>query len=108
MELILVFIVLAVITASFRFFGLKYYKKISAEEALLKERMQREIEAAKAKDLSSLEESGDELIAVITAAVEAVLCKSVHIRQIKFLQNTNDSAWARMGRLSVMSSHQLK
>lgn len=104
MGLLLVFIVLAVITWLFRFFGLRYYHKIIAEEATIKAQKQKE----QAKQLQLLEDSGEELVAVITAAAEAALSKGIVIKQIRFLQNANDSTWARQGRLSVMSSHQLK
>lgn len=108
MGILIVFVVLAIITWLFRFFGLKYYYKLQAQEAAIKKQKQKEFELIKASEMKSLEESGEELIAILTAACESVLSKGVVVRQIKFLRNANDSAWTRIGRLEVMSSHQTK
>ena len=101
MGLILVFIALAVITALFRFFGLKYLKKIQADEAI-------QLQKVRSEQAISDDAQSEELVAILTAAAESVLHRGVIIRQIRFLQNSHDTAWARMGRLHVMSSHQLK
>lgn len=108
MALILVFVVLGIITWLFRFFGLKYHAKLVAIEQIEKERKHKELEAARANELSTLESSAEELVAVLTAATEAIICKQVVIRNIRFLRNSQDSAWSRIGRLDVMASHQVK
>ncbi len=108
MVLILVFVILAVITVLFRFFGLRLYKHNLAIELALKEKKIAEQEAIRLRDLSDLDNSPDELVAIISAAAAIVLSKHIVVRQIKFLRNANDSAWSRMGRMTVMSSHQVK
>ena len=94
MEILLVLAILAIITWLFRFFGLKYYYKIKNIE--------------EKKFLEKNEISDDELIAILTAACESVLNKSVVVKSIKFLQNSNDSAWSRIGKLHIMQSHHLR
>lgn len=105
MGLIIVFIVLAVITVLFRFFGLRLYNSnLAAEERIKAERLAEQ--AAKREGQGNMED--EELVAVLTAAAAVIINKSVVIKNIRFLQSGTDSAWSRMGRLSVMSSHQVK
>ena len=57
---------------------------------------------------SDLNEYDDETIAVITAAaMSAFQGKQIVIRQISFI-TSRDESWARIGRLSNMSSHNIK
>lgn len=94
MEILLVMAILAIIIWLFRFLGLKYYYHLKNQE-------EREF-------FQKNEISDDELIAIIAAAAESVLCKSVVVRSIKFVHNPNDSAWSRIGKLHIMSSHYIR
>jgi sodium pump decarboxylase gamma subunit len=51
------------------------------------------------------EEINDELVAVITAAVESTLKRPVVIRRIRLFGGVEDPAWAVTGRLNIMASH---
>jgi sodium pump decarboxylase gamma subunit len=51
------------------------------------------------------DEVNDEVVAVISAAVAAIMKSSVTIRRIHFLQSPEPAAWASSGRLSIMASH---
>ena len=51
------------------------------------------------------EEVNDEIVAVITAAVAAMLKKPVVVRKIRFLSTESEPAWAVTGRLNIMASH---
>lgn len=106
MAIIVVLLILAVITYVFRVFALKMYKKNLHIEELAKEKRKAEM-LEKQKAINS-DMSDEELVAVLTAAAMSYLQKAVVVRNIQFLRDNQDSAWARMGRLSVMSSHQLR
>jgi Na+-transporting methylmalonyl-CoA/oxaloacetate decarboxylase gamma subunit len=57
---------------------------------------------------NTLNESDDNLIAVISAAVYVALGKKARIKHIQFLDTqTQDGSWAVAGRLNVMSSHNI-
>jgi Na+-transporting methylmalonyl-CoA/oxaloacetate decarboxylase gamma subunit len=47
----------------------------------------------------------DEIIAVITAAAEAVLKRPVVVRTMHFLGDSADGSWSATGRSTIMSSH---
>ena len=49
-------------------------------------------------------EAGDELAAVM-AAVAAALTEPVRIHHIRMLQDEQQAAWSRIGRLDIMRSH---
>ncbi|MDT3737990.1 MAG: OadG family protein [Candidatus Kapabacteria bacterium] len=50
----------------------------------------------------------DELIAVITAAIQMTISNKASIKNIQFLgQQNQEGNWAAAGRLNVMSSHNL-
>ncbi len=52
------------------------------------------------------DELNDEIVAVISAAVAAMLRPPVRIRQIRFLtEGASDQSWAVTGRLNIMASH---
>lgn len=51
------------------------------------------------------DELNDELIAVITAAVNETFSKPVVVRKINFLQKYEQTTWTATGRLNVMASH---
>lgn len=52
------------------------------------------------------DELNDEIVAVISAAVAAMLRPPVRIRRIRFLTDAaSDPAWAVTGRLNIMASH---
>jgi hypothetical protein len=94
MELLIVMVILAIITWLFRFFGLKYYYYLREKEN------QEFLEHSQITD--------EELIVILAAAAQMVLCKSVVVKSIRFVKNQNDTAWARMGKLHIMSSHHLR
>jgi len=59
-------------------------------------------------EMHELNESDDNLIAVISAAVYVALGKKARIKHIQFLDTqTQDGSWAVAGRLNVMSSHNI-
>jgi hypothetical protein len=47
----------------------------------------------------------EELIAVITAAVESTFKKQIVVRTVRFIGQEQDLAWIRSGRLNQMTSH---
>lgn len=94
MELLIVMVILAIITWLFRYFGLKYFYYLKSKENQ---------EFLKQSNITD-----EELIAILAAAAQTVLCKSVVVRSIKFVKNQNDSAWSRIGKLHIMSSHHLR
>ena len=47
----------------------------------------------------------EELVAVITAAVESTLKKQIVVRKVRFIDPEQDLAWIRSGRLNQMTSH---
>jgi sodium pump decarboxylase gamma subunit len=50
----------------------------------------------------------DELVAIITAAIQMSVSKKAKIKHIHFLgHQAHDGKWATAGRLNVMSSHNL-
>jgi sodium pump decarboxylase gamma subunit len=52
------------------------------------------------------DELNDEIVAVISAAVAAMLRPPVRIRRIRFLtEGASDQSWAVTGRLNIMASH---
>ncbi len=51
------------------------------------------------------EEDTDELIAVISAAIADDIQGQVVVRKITPFHDETDSAWARTGKLNIMSSH---
>lgn len=53
------------------------------------------------------DEVNDELVAVLSAAIEATLHKSVIIRKIQFLGGKSTTAWRSSGRSTHMRSHQI-
>lgn len=61
----------------------------------------------KIESTEETEEVNDELIAVLSAAVESTLQKSVVIRKIQFLGGKNTTAWRSSGRSAQMRSHQI-
>ncbi len=48
-----------------------------------------------------------EIIAVISAAILVTLKSKVEIKSIKFLNEPDDTSWARIGRLSLIESHHI-
>jgi len=48
-----------------------------------------------------------EIVAVIAAAVLVTLKSRVEIKSIKFLNEPEDTSWARIGRLSLIESHNI-
>lgn len=50
----------------------------------------------------------DELAAVMAATAYIMINKRYRIRNIRFIQNSDTSSWAIVGRQSVMSSHNVK
>ena len=48
-----------------------------------------------------------ELVAVITAALEAAMGRPVQVRHVRYLRSVteDEGAWTRIGRLQVMASH---
>lgn len=53
------------------------------------------------------DEIDPEIIAVISAAVLVALKSQVKIKSIKFLKEPDDTSWARIGRLSLIESHNI-
>lgn len=45
--------------------------------------------------------------AVIAAAATEALAAKVEVQQIRLLQDNNQDAWSRMGRLDIMRSHNI-
>lgn len=52
--------------------------------------------------------SGQELIAIITAAAMAVLGRNIAVRRITFINQNTVSGWAEAGRLSIHTSHNVR
>jgi len=46
-----------------------------------------------------------ETAAVITAAVSNVIAQPFRVRKIQFIQDQGNTAWAQIGRLNVIASH---
>ncbi len=53
-------------------------------------------------------EDEDELAAVMAATAYIMTNKRYRIKHIRFIQNSDTSSWAIVGRQSVMSSHNVK
>jgi Na+-transporting methylmalonyl-CoA/oxaloacetate decarboxylase gamma subunit len=53
------------------------------------------------------DEPGDELTAVIAAAVAATLRRPVRIRRVRLFNAPGSGAWSSMGRLNIMASHHI-
>lgn len=53
------------------------------------------------------DEINPEIIAVISAAILITLKSKVKITSIKFLKEPDDTSWARIGRLSLIESHNI-
>jgi len=56
---------------------------------------------------SKSDEIDPEIVAVIAAAVLVTLKSRVEIKTIKFLNEPDDTSWARIGRLSLIESHNI-
>ena len=48
-----------------------------------------------------------DIIAVISAAILITIKSKVEIKSIKFLKEPDDTSWARIGRLSLIESHNI-
>jgi Na+-transporting methylmalonyl-CoA/oxaloacetate decarboxylase gamma subunit len=49
-----------------------------------------------------------ELVAVITAAVEATTDKKIRVKSIRYRRQTPGSSWVVQGRVAIMASHKVK
>ena len=49
-----------------------------------------------------------ELIAVLSAAAYSVVRKPIRIKTISFLDDKDDSTWAKMGKMDVIGSHNIQ
>ena len=49
-----------------------------------------------------------ELIAVISAAAYSIVRKPVRVKTISFLGNKDDSTWSQIGKIDVISSHNVQ
>ncbi len=61
-----------------------------------------------AEDLSRINEIDNELIAVISAAAYSIVRKPVRVKTISFLGNKDDSTWSQIGKIDVISSHNVQ
>jgi hypothetical protein len=89
---ILIFtIALILLGIIFRYAGAAYYDKVYG--------------VPKADLTVDENNTNEELIAVISAAIADDLHGGIVIRKISLLSQANDSAWKRTGKLTIMSSH---
>lgn len=61
----------------------------------------------KTASLANSDEINPEIVAVIAAAILVTLKSRVQIKSIKFLTEPEDTSWARIGRLSLIESHNI-
>ncbi len=59
-------------------------------------------------NIVTTDEITPELIAVISAAAYSIVRKPVRIKTISFLGNKDDTAWSQMGKMDVISSHNVQ
>lgn len=97
-------LVMVLLTVGFRFFGSKYYDKIYGPEG----QQGAKSVVAVSEPVRSDETNDEELVAVITAAANAVMQKTVVVKRIRSLSSPNETAWSQSGRLNVMGTHSIK
>ncbi len=76
-----------------------YFNKIKVDKKL----------KAKPVSTSSIpnDEIDPEIVAVIASAILVTLKTKVKIKSIKFLTSSDDTSWSRIGRLSLIESHNI-
>jgi sodium pump decarboxylase gamma subunit len=82
---------------------------INKGEKFLIEYQKQKAERAKlAASKSSGCEMDDELITVITAAISTAIEKKVIVRKIRFIKSQPVSPWSAIGRMNLISSHNIQ
>jgi len=94
-------LVLVLIMASFRWFGMIYYRKHENEIAPKKNQVTHQPVV-----LTNSSNQNEDLTPVILAAVCASLQKKVQVRRIRFVRpDANTEGWGQTGRIQNMSNH---
>ncbi len=53
-------------------------------------------------------ENEDDLVAILTAAASVTLSSKIRIKQIRFIKSQPVSPWATLGRMNLISSHNIQ
>lgn len=77
-------------------------------ELFLVEKQKKKVEKAKAANSISQTEDEDDLIAILTAAATVAFSSKIKIKQIRFIKSQPVSAWATLGRINLISSHNIQ
>ncbi len=77
-------------------------------ELFLVETQKKKAEIAKAASSISQTEDEDDLIAILTAAATVAFSSKIRITQIRFIKSQPVSPWATLGRINLISSHNIQ
>lgn len=77
-------------------------------EVFLVEKQKKNAEMAKAAKSISQAEDEDDLIAILTAAASVAFSSKIKVKQIRFIKSQPVSAWATLGRINLISSHNIQ
>ncbi len=64
--------------------------------------------AASSRANKAAPDGDEELLAVITAAAESMLSKQIVVKNLRFLSDSNPTSWATIGRMNLISSHNIQ
>ncbi len=77
-------------------------------EYLLVENQKKKAERAKAANSIVSSENEEDLIAILTAAASVTFSGKIKIKQIRFIKSQPVSPWATLGRINLISSHNIQ
>ncbi len=108
LEVFLVLIVglTGVLTVLFLFYLI--IEGVNKLEYLLVENQKKKAERAKAANSIVSSENEEDLIAILTAAASVTLSGKIKIKQIRFIKSQPVSPWATLGRMNLISSHNIQ
>lgn len=91
------------------FFFYLIMEGINKGEKLYLEYQHKKAEKERLLRMANIEQTDDdELIAVITAAISVALSSKVKVKQIRFIRSQPVSPWATIGRMHLISSHNIQ
>lgn len=76
-------------------------------ESYLVERQKKNLEKAKVAN-SKIQDEEEDLIAILTAAASVALSSRIIVKQIRFIKSQPVSPWATLGRINLISSHNIQ